>query len=186
MGSMLAIGLVSQTLDAGIDAVLVETDGKEATTVIAAHSASFTPAVQELVAEARAIAATMGIQGPDARIEEAGLIIISLFAEAARQVRFKAGVERATVKIVGFLGSLLVRADAGSVDWRLGDPGQLAAGADILVASGFSVLETTPCDPALVAIAAAQRVMLMPIHFPGQDAVSIDVANVGLFAPKGL
>ncbi len=183
---MLTIGLVSLASNEGLSAVLLDSDGEDVLNLVAEHEAVFTPLLQDLIGQAREVAARIGSPVPDPVVDEAAHVLMQLYVEAVRAVRFRAGLEAGAIEAIGFLGAPLLHKPDSFGDWRAGNPQLLANGAGISVVTGFNVGDGTAVDAQAIAVAAAQRAMMFPVQIPGLDSSIADQSRITLYRPTGL
>lgn len=131
----LALGLMSGTSMDGIDAALIETDGRMQVHPVASLALPYHRELRARIAEAlpraRALTAPRPLPGELAALERD---ITSAQAEAVRALLSEAGIEAGDVRVIGFHGQTVVhRPDAG---WTL----QLGHGAALAAATGIDVV----------------------------------------------
>jgi anhydro-N-acetylmuramic acid kinase len=170
----------------GIDAVLIETDGADAKRTIADYHLPFTPALQALLVEAKDAAQDGDKAQARPVIVEAEHVLMQLFVEAVRQLVNKSGYERPAIAVIGFLGHVLHGRSSLRSSWALGSGALLADGTDLPVMAGFDLAEGSDLSVIDVALAGAQRVLMLPCTVPGLALTAEDADNLGatLFQPN--
>lgn len=133
MTKMLAIGLMSGTSLDGIDAALIETDGAGHIRPIAFRSDPYSTQAREQLREAAALALSFERPRPSPKIVEAETMLTNRHILAVRQLLSGAGVDPATVDVVGFHGQTIAHRPDRGWTWQIGDGAAMAKALGIRV-----------------------------------------------------
>jgi len=125
---MLALGLMSGTSLDGVDAALIETDGR---TIDRAGPALTLPYAPDFRARLRALA---GDDGPVELVERA---LTELHAQAVAMLLDRAGISAADVGVIGFHGHTVWHRPAERQTRQIGDGAWLARATGIRVVNDF-------------------------------------------------
>jgi len=125
---LLAVGLMSGTSIDGIDAALIETNGKHKIDCLAFHSVPYEPQM------ANRIRAVLGRTKLDDDIAAVERDLTLLHARAVKTLLTKANVDCSLVRVVGFHGHTLHHEPTQSFTWQIGDGALLAkeCGIDVV------------------------------------------------------
>lgn len=124
----LALGLMSGTSCDGIDAALVETDGRQQVRRGPAATFPYTPEFQVR------LRSVMGGRGAVAEVERE---LTELHAQAVRSLLQQSGTSPADVAVIGFHGQTILHEPERGRTWQIGDGAQLARLTDIDVVNDF-------------------------------------------------
>ncbi len=130
-GTVLALGLMSGTSADGIDAALIETDGRSRFQHIAFHEQPYSDAFT------RRLRDTLGRTTPDTEMRTVERDFTDLNAKAVATVLEKAGISYAQVAVVGFHGHTVHHDPAHAKTLQIGDGARLAAACGIDVVGDF-------------------------------------------------
>jgi len=166
---VLAIGLMTGTSMDGIDAALVETDGRGS---LVAGAAVSWPMDDALRRSLMAVAAEPARE--HSNIEALSVELEELHAQAVEELLQRAGLDRRAVSVVGFHGQTLYHAPApgrpgAGRTWQLGNGNRLAARLGMTVAWDFRSAdvaaggEGAPFAPAYHAAIARQAEVVLPV-----------------------
>ncbi|WP_230481847.1 anhydro-N-acetylmuramic acid kinase [Sphingomonas sp. Leaf21] len=134
---MLAIGLMSGTSLDGVDAALVETDGEGLVRPIAFRSEQYSDGARAELAEATTLALTFDRPRASPSIVSAGELIVRTHAMAIQKLLRDAGVDAATVDVIGFHGQTVAHRPDRGWTWQIGDGQALADATGIVTVSDF-------------------------------------------------
>ena len=155
LGSMLAVGLMSGTSLDGIDAALIETDGVATIRPVAFRSEPYSAPARDQLREAAALAWSFDKPRPSPAIVAAEEMITRRHILAVRQLLATAGVDLATVDVVGFHGQTIAHRPDRGWTWQIGD------GAAMAQALGTTVVsDLRSADVA----AGGQGAPLLPVY----------------------
>lgn len=132
---MLAIGLMSGTSRDGIDAALIETDGRDHVRPLGFLSAPYDEAVRERLAQACSTALTLARPTPHEAIDLVAEDLTALHAEAAGRLLDRSGLSPAEVGVVGFHGHTVAHRPDRGWTWQIGDARELARRLGMVVVS---------------------------------------------------
>jgi len=112
----------------GIDAALIDTDGKHRIDRLAFHSAPYEPKIVDRIRE------ILGRSEPDGEIAAIERDLTLLHVRAVEALLAKAQVKRELVRVIGFHGHTIHHEPACGFTWQIGDGGLLAAkcGIDVV------------------------------------------------------
>jgi anhydro-N-acetylmuramic acid kinase len=127
-GGAIAIGLMSGTSRDGIDAALIATDGRDAFAAGPTLSVSYDAAFRA------SLASVMGGKGPIAEVERE---LTLRHAVAVQALIAHAGIDKASVRVVGFHGQTIRHEPARRRTWQIGDGALLARLTGIDVVNDF-------------------------------------------------
>jgi len=152
---MLAVGLMSGTSLDGIDAALIETDGRELIRPIAFRSEPYSAPMRDQLREASSLALSFEAPRASPPIIAAEDMITRRHILAVRQLLAAAGVDPATVDVIGFHGQTIAHRPDRGWTWQIGD------GAAMAEALGVTVVnDLRSADVA----AGGQGAPLLPIY----------------------
>lgn len=136
-GPKLAIGLMSGTSLDGVDAALIETDGKARVRPVASHHLPYAPQMRERLRHALhlGMAAASPEETPELREIERQMTV--LHAEAVGALLANAGVPAVSVDIIGFHGQTIAHRPDRRWTWQIGDGARLAAMTGCPVVNDF-------------------------------------------------
>lgn len=170
---MLAIGLMSGTSLDGIDAALVETDGEASVRPIAFRGEAYSDAARAELAAATALALTFDRPRASPAIVAAGDLIDRCHAMAVHKLLREAGVEAASVDVIGYHGQTIAHRPDRRWTWQIGDGAVLAGATGIPVVSDFRSADVA---------AGGQGAPLIPIYHAalvGGLDLPVAVLNLG-------
>ena len=159
----LFLGLMSGTSLDGIDAALVETDGRDEPRPLNFHSVPYDAGFRER------LRAVLGGQGKVEAVEQE---LTYRHADAVTALLAAAGVEAREVQAVGFHGQTILHAPEARRTWQIGDGAQLAE------LTGVPVI----CDFRSADVAAGgQGAPLAPLYHAARQlaATPARVLNLG-------
>jgi anhydro-N-acetylmuramic acid kinase len=162
-----AVGLMSGTSGDGIDAALIRTDGEAAVACGPALSLPYEPAFRGR------LHAAYGTWAPTAEIAALEAELTRRHGEAVAQLLALAGIDPATVDVIGFHGQTLSHDAARGRTWQIGDGPLLAAHSGIDV-----VFDLRGADMA----AGGQGAPLVPVYHQALAAGlprPLAVVNIG-------
>ncbi|MDR6790390.1 anhydro-N-acetylmuramic acid kinase [Sphingomonas sp. BE138] len=134
---MLAIGLMSGTSLDGIDAALIETDGRRVVRRIAFRGEAYSDAARTQLAEATALALTYPRPRASPPLLAAEALITRTHALAAQKLMRDAGVAAADIGVVGFHGQTVAHRPDRRWTWQIGDGQALADASGIRTVADF-------------------------------------------------
>jgi anhydro-N-acetylmuramic acid kinase len=152
---MLAIGLMSGTSLDGIDAALIETDGKGSVRPVAFHGVDYDDATRAELAQAARIALTLERPSPHAVIDAAAAHLTALHADAVKALLADAGLSAGGVDVIGFHGQTVAHRPDRGWTWQIGDGAALAAATGITVVGDLRVRDVA---------AGGQGAPLLPVY----------------------
>ncbi len=132
---MLAIGLMSGTSRDGIDAALIETDGRDHVRPLAFLSLPYEEPVRERLAQACSVALTLAVPAPHEAIDLAAEEVTALHVEAVGRLLDRSGVPPAEIGVVGFHGHTVAHRPDRGWTWQIGDARRLARTLGMIVVS---------------------------------------------------
>jgi anhydro-N-acetylmuramic acid kinase len=129
----LAIGLMSGTSRDGIDAALIETDGRDYVRSISFLNQPYDEDVRNRLAEACQIAVTMAHPDSHPAIDLSQDEITRLHIESVRDLLKQAGVSACDVYVIGFHGHTIAHRPESGWTWQIGDGALMAQELEIVV-----------------------------------------------------
>lgn len=171
----LALGLMSGTSMDGIDAAIIETDGRDHVRPVASLAVPYPRSLRDKVAAVLPLARALDAPAPlpDSLVQlEAEITAVQ--AEAVRSLLTEARIEPASLRVIGFHGQTVAhRPDAG---WTL----QLGDGEALAAATGVDVVnDFRSADMA----AGGEGAPFAPLYHlalsAGVDARPLGVLNLG-------
>lgn len=137
MGSGLrrAVGLMSGTSLDGINAALIETDGREHVRPLDFHAVFYGDADRGLLRAAVDAALSMAAPGPDPAIEAASRMLTDAHIAAVRALLRQAG--DGPVDVVGFHGQTIAHRPDRGWTWQIGDGAAMARALGLTVVDDF-------------------------------------------------
>jgi len=176
MGSVLAIGLMSGTSLDGIDAALVETDGRGHVRPIAFRSDAYPDAVRDQLRAAATLALACDRPVQSAAMDAAIRLVTARHADSVRALLVEAGVAAGDVAVIGFHGQTVAHRPDRGWTWQIGDGAALAVATGIAVVNDFRSADVA---------AGGQGAPLIPVyhaalcaHLPRPVAV-LNLGGVG-------
>jgi anhydro-N-acetylmuramic acid kinase len=164
----IAIGLMSGTSMDGIDAAIVQTDGRAVVRVGAALSlpypAAFRQKLRRLVMEGGADRKMASVIGRELTLAH---------AEAVEQLLAGAGLAAHAVDVVGFHGHTVLHNPAERSTWQIGEPGLLADRLGVTVIGNFRQADVA---------AGGQGAPLVPLYHAARAAAlewPLAILNIG-------
>ena len=160
----------------GIDAALLETDGRDDVRPLAFHARSYTDAERDLLIAATRRALSLDRPAPDTLVDEAAALITQTHSEAVRQLLKEAGVDAAQVSVVGFHGQTVAHRPDQGWTWQIGSGAGLAASLGIAVVSDFRSADVA---------AGGQGAPLLPVYHGamlrrrGLSGVILNLGGIG-------
>lgn len=162
---MYYIGLMSGTSADGIDASIIETNGKHSVRPIADFAFSYPEEVRNNILNILSL--------PFKEIPYIANEITKLHAVAVEGVITKSGIDRSQIKAIGFHGQTIWHDPANLVTWQIGNPAQLAYDTGLKVVADFRSFDVA---------AGGNGAPLVPIYhqaiIPQSEQPSI-VINIG-------
>ena len=135
MNPIFAIGLMSGTSLDGIDAALIETDGRDHVRPIAFTSVHYAPEERAVIAEATRVAWDMESPDPaDPAIRAAEELLTRRHADLVADLRREASAEAA---LIGFHGQTIAHRPDRGWTWQIGDAESLATATGLPVVADF-------------------------------------------------
>ncbi|WP_375395105.1 anhydro-N-acetylmuramic acid kinase [uncultured Sphingomonas sp.] len=182
---MLAIGLMSGTSLDGIDAALIETDGREHVRPIAFRGEAYSDAARAQLAAATAAALTYDRPRASQPLTAAGELIDRCHVLAVRKLLAEAQVSAADIDVIGYHGQTVAHRPDRGWTWQIGDGAVIAAATGITTVSDFRSADVAaggqgaPLLPVYhAALAAGLEKPLAILNLGG-------VANVTWIGPDG-
>ncbi|MEH3047908.1 anhydro-N-acetylmuramic acid kinase [Sphingomonas adhaesiva] len=182
---MLAIGLMSGTSLDGIDAALIDTDGREAVRTIAFRGEPYSDAARAQLAEVTQMALTFERPRASPPLVAAAELITRTHALAVQKLLRDAGVTAGEVGVIGFHGQTVAHRPDRGWTWQIGDAQALADVTGIVTVGDFRSADVA---------AGGQGAPLLPVYHAARAAelakpVAVlnlgGVANVTLIARDG-
>jgi len=170
---MLAIGLMSGTSLDGIDAALIETDGAGQVTPVAFRGEPYSDAARAQLAAATTLALTFDRPRASPDLVAAGELIDRTHALAVHKLLREAGVEAASVAVIGYHGQTVAHRPDRGWTWQIGDGAVLARATGIAVVSDFRSADVA---------AGGQGAPLLPVYHAALVAaleLPVAVLNLG-------
>ena len=158
---MLAIGLMSGTSLDGIDAALIETDGRDHVRPIAFRGEAYSDAARAQLAEATAAALTYDRPRASPPIVAAAELIDRCHVFAVRKLLAEAQVSAADVDVVGYHGQTVAHRPDRGWTWQIGDGAVIAAATGITTVADFRSADVA---------AGGQGAPLLPIYHAALSA----------------
>ncbi len=158
---MLAIGLMSGTSLDGIDAALIETDGRRAARAIAFRGESYSDAARAQLATATALALSYPRPRASPPLVEASGLITRTHALAVQKLLRDAGVMAAEVAVIGFHGQTVAHRPDQRWTWQIGDGQVLADATGIRTVADFRSADVA---------AGGQGAPLLPVYHAALSA----------------
>lgn len=128
---VLAVGLMSGTSLDGIDAALIETDGRSRVEPLAFLSEPYDPAFR------RRLQALLGGRAEAAAVASVEAELTDRHAEAVRRLLAEAGRGAGEIAVVGFHGQTILHEPERRRTWQIGDGQRLAEALGIRVVADF-------------------------------------------------
>jgi anhydro-N-acetylmuramic acid kinase len=155
MGSGLrrAIGLMSGTSLDGIDAALIETDGRDHVLSLAFHSEGYDDRARAVLRAAVDAALAMDAPGADPRVDAATRLLTDAHIAAVRALLRESG--DAAVDVIGFHGQTIAHRPDRGWTWQIGDGAAMARALGIAVVDDFRSADVA---------AGGQGAPLVPIY----------------------
>ena len=170
---MLAIGLMSGTSLDGIDAALIDTDGRRAVRHIAFRGEPYSDAARAQLAEATALALSYPRPRASPPLLAAGDLITRTHALAVHKLLCDAGVSAADVGVIGFHGQTVAHRPDRRWTWQIGDGQMLADVTGIRTVADFRSADVA---------AGGQGAPLLPVYHAALAAglgTPLAVLNLG-------
>jgi anhydro-N-acetylmuramic acid kinase len=133
MGSVLAVGLMSGTSLDGIDAALIETDGRDHIRPVAFRGEPYSDQARTTLREATALALTFDKPRPSPSIVAAEEMLTRAHILAVRKLLSQAGVTPSEIAVIGFHGQTIAHRPAAGWTWQIGDGAAMAAALGVPV-----------------------------------------------------
>jgi anhydro-N-acetylmuramic acid kinase len=152
---MLALGLMSGTSLDGIDAALIETDGKAFVRPIAFRGELYSDAARAQLAEATRMALTFDKPRASPPVVAAGELITRAHVFAVHKLLADAGVAAADVDVIGFHGQTIAHRPDRRWTWQIGDGAAVARATGITTVSDFRSADVA---------AGGQGAPLLPVY----------------------
>lgn len=170
---MLAIGLMSGTSLDGIDAALIETDGRETVRAVAFRGEPYSDAARAQLAEATQLALTFERPRASPPLVAAAELITRTHALAVQKLLRDAGVTAADVGVIGFHGQTVAHRPDRGWTWQIGDAQALADVTGIVTVADFRSADVA---------AGGQGAPLLPVYHAARAAAlekPLAVLNLG-------
>ena len=152
---MLAIGLMSGTSLDGIDAALIETDGRGQVRPIAFRGEAYSDAARAQLAEATAMALTYDRPRASPPLAAAGDLIDRCHVLAVRKLLAEAQVSAAEIGVIGYHGQTVAHRPDRGWTWQIGDGAVIAAATGITTVADFRSADVA---------AGGQGAPLLPVY----------------------
>ena len=160
----LALGLMSGTSMDGIDAALIETDGRDVARPVASRTIAYDEGFRERLRR------ILGGKGAVAQVERE---LTERHAEAVRDLLARAGVAPGRVAVIGFHGHTIAHAPERRHTWQIGDGARLAALTGIAVVSDFRSADVAAGGQGAPLVPLYHRALAMALERP------LAVLNIG-------
>jgi anhydro-N-acetylmuramic acid kinase len=134
---MLAIGLMSGTSLDGIDAALIETDGRSEVRAIAFRGEPWSDAARAQLADATRMALTFERPRASPPLVAAGELVTRAHVFAVHKLLADAGVKAEQVDVIGFHGQTVAHRPDRRWTWQIGDGAAMARSTGITTVSDF-------------------------------------------------
>ncbi len=170
---MLAIGLMSGTSLDGIDAALIETDGRAAVRPIVFRGEAYSDVARAELVEATRIALTYDRPRLSPEMASAADLVVRTHALAVHKLLREAGIEAADVDVIGFHGQTVAHRPDRGWTWQIGDGAALAAACGITTVADFRTADVA---------AGGQGAPLLPVYHAALTAdlaLPVAVLNLG-------
>ncbi|HEX8486140.1 anhydro-N-acetylmuramic acid kinase [Sphingomonas sp.] len=170
---MLAIGLMSGTSLDGIDAALIETDGRAAVRAIAFRGEAYSDVARAELAEATRMALTFDRPRASPPIVAAGELITRTHVLAVQKLLREAGVSAQDVGVIGFHGQTVAHRPDRGWTWQIGNGQAMAEATGITCVSDFRSADVA---------GGGQGAPLLPVYHAALAAGltrSVAVLNLG-------
>ena len=152
---MLAIGLMSGTSLDGIDAALIETDGRAHVRPIAFRSEAYSDVARAQLAEATAAALTYDRPRASPPLVAAAELIDRCHVLAVRKLMADAQVTAADIDVIGYHGQTVAHRPDRGWTWQIGDGAVIAAATGITTVADFRSADVA---------AGGQGAPLLPVY----------------------
>lgn len=123
---MLAIGLMSGTSRDGIDAALIETDGRDHVRALGFLSLPYEESVRDMLEQACSVALTLAEPVAHEAIDLAARAVTDLHIDAVKRLLDRAGRDAEEIGAVGFHGHTVAHRPERGWTWQIGDGAGLA------------------------------------------------------------
>ncbi len=153
--TMLAIGLMSGTSLDGIDAALIETDGKALVRPVAFRGEAYSDAARAELAEATRQALTFDRPRASPALVAAAELITRTHVLAVEKLLAESGVSAADVGVIGFHGQTVAHRPDRGWTWQIGDGAAMADATGITTVSDFRSADVA---------AGGQGAPLLPVY----------------------
>jgi len=183
---MLAVGLMSGTSMDGVDAALIETDGVEAVRRIALATTPYDEGFRARLRDVMATALTMAAPARLAAIEAVADELTRAHAVVVGRLLDEAGVDAATIDVVGFHGQTIAHRPDRQWTWQIGSGPLLAELTGIAVVSDFRSADVAAGGQGAPLACAYHRALVARL---GDEPVAVlnlgGVGNITWFGPSG-
>jgi len=153
MHPILAIGLMSGTSLDGIDAALIETDGRDHVRPLAFASVQYAPEERAVIAEATRVAWEMERPDPsDPAIRAAEDLLTRRHADLVADLRRESSAD---AELIGFHGQTIAHRPDRGWTWQIGDAAGLARATGLPVVADFRSADVA---------AGGQGAPLLPVY----------------------
>lgn len=153
--TMLAVGLMSGTSLDGIDAALIETDGRAMIRPVAFRGEPYSDAARRQLADATALALSFDRPRASPDVVAAAELITRTHVFAVHKLLAEAGVPAGDVSVIGFHGQTVAHRPDRGWTWQIGDGAALARATGIVTVADFRSADVA---------AGGQGAPLLPIY----------------------
>ena len=171
--AMLAIGLMSGTSLDGIDAALIETDGRDHVRPVAFRGEAYSDTARAQLAAATAAALTYDRPRASPPLAAAAELIDRCHVFAVRKLLADAQVSAADIDVIGYHGQTVAHRPDRGWTWQIGDGAVVAAATGITTVSDFRRADVA---------AGGQGAPLLPIYHAALAAALVKplaILNLG-------
>ncbi len=183
---MRAVGLMSGTSMDGIDAALIETDGESVVRRIAFGSTPYDEPFRARLRGAMAAALAVDAPGPHAEIDAVARELTERHADAVAALLANAGVDAASIDVVGFHGQTIAHRPDRRWTWQIGDGALLARLTGIRVVNDFRSADVAAGGQGAPLAPAYHRALVAGL---GPEPVAVlnlgGVGNITWFGKNG-
>jgi len=173
MGSVLAVGLMSGTSLDGIDAALIETDGRDLIRPIAFRGEPYSEQARGMLREVTALALSFDKPRPSPPIVAAEEMLTRAHILAVRKLLSEAGLSPSDIAVIGFHGQTVAHRPQAGWTWQIGDGAAMAAALGVPVINDLRTADVA---------AGGQGAPLLPVYHRALTAAlprPIAVLNLG-------
>ena len=178
MTPRLAIGLMSGTSRDGVDAALIETDGRDHVRPLAFLSLPYEAAVRDRLAQACSVALTMDGPASHEAIDVAAQEVTALHLDAVGRLLERNGTPAGEVGVIGFHGHTVAHRPDRGWSWQIGDAAGLARALGIMVVNDLRGADIAAGGQGAPILPVYHRAIAAPLPKPAAILNLGGVANI--------